>query len=55
MANCPKGSDRKASHLVFDIVDILLAIRREEYTSEEAILEIEKIVWPEEPERGTLR
>ena len=55
MANCPKGSDRKASHLVFDIVDILLAIRREEYTNEEAILEIEKIVWPEEPERGTLR
>ena len=55
MANCPEGSDRKASHLVFDIVDILLAIRREEYTSEEAILEIEKIVLPDEPERGILR
>ena len=55
MANCPKVSDRKASHLVFDIVDILLATRREEYTSEEAFLEIEKIVWPDEPEKGSLR
>ena len=55
MANCPKVSDRKASHLVFDIVDILLATRREEYTSEEAFLEIEKVVWPDDPEKGILR
>ena len=40
---------------VSDVMTLLLRRRRDELTAEEAILEIEKIVWPDEPEKGILR
>ena len=40
---------------VSDLMTLLLRRRRDELTAEEAILEIEKIVWPDNPEKGILR
>ena len=40
---------------VSDLMTLLLRRRRDELTAEEAILEIEKVVWPDNPEKGILR
>ena len=40
---------------VSDVMTLLLRRRRGELTAEEAILWIEKVVWPDNPEKGIYR
>ena len=40
---------------VSDVMTLLLRRRRGELSAEDAILEIEKIVWPDNPEKGIYR
>ena len=40
---------------VSDVMTLLLRRRRDELTAEEAILWIEKVVWPDNPEKGIYR
>ena len=40
---------------VSDVTTLLLRRRRGELSAEDAILWIEKVVWPDNPEKGILR